>query len=128
MARKRESVEEYWTLVGERRGRVWFARRIDRQFGEYVSVAFDAQRVLQREERYGDVLGFFHTHPAGPPDPSHRDVRTMRAWCSSFGKPILCAIASPAGMAAYRFDSDESEGVALQHIQLFRRGVVIAVE
>jgi proteasome lid subunit RPN8/RPN11 len=128
MAEKNLPVEEYWTLVGQRGTRIWFARRIDRQVGEHVSVAFDGQRVLEREERYGDVLGFFHTHPAGPPEPSGRDVRTMRAWCSSFGKPILCAIASPIGLAAYCFDNDESDGVALQHIELFRRGVVIAVE
>ena len=121
-------VEQYWTLLGQRRGRVWFLRRVHRQAGEPASVAFDAQRVLGREERRGDVFGFFHTHPSGPPQPSRRDVRTMRAWCSSFGKPLLCVIASPAGVAAYRFDTDESDGVPVQLIELFPRGVVIGVE
>ena len=35
----------------------------------------------------------------------------MRAWCSAFGKPLLCLIASPKSVRGYRFDDDESEGV-----------------
>jgi proteasome lid subunit RPN8/RPN11 len=63
----------------------------------------DAAGVLAREESKGDVVGFYHTHPAGPPEPSQRDVRTMRAWVSSFGKPLLCLIESDGELAAYRF-------------------------
>ena len=96
--------------------------------GEHVQVAFDGDRVLQREERRGDVLGFFHTHPDGPPAPSRRDVRTMRAWSSAFGKPLICLIASPDGTAGFRFDHDESNGVPLKIVEVFPRGVVIGVD
>lgn len=122
------TVEQCWTLVGARRGRIWFARKIHERAGEAFSVRFDGPAVLRREERRRDVLGFFHTHPDGLPRPSRRDIRTMRAWCSSFGKPLLCVIASPEGIAGYRFDDDASSGVALGLVEVFRRGVVIGVE
>ena len=122
------SVEQYWTLVGERRGRIWYARRIQHRAGAPMSVRFDGPGVLRREEGRRDVLGFFHTHPTGPPHPSGRDVRTMRAWCSAFGKPLLCVIASPEGLAGFRFDHDSSHGVRLGIVEVFPRGVVIGVD
>jgi proteasome lid subunit RPN8/RPN11 len=91
-------------------------------------VQFDGPWVLEREERRHDVIGFLHTHPDGPPSPSRRDVRTMRAWCSAFGKPLLCLIASPNGVRGYRFDDDESEGVGLALVETFPRGVLIGVD
>jgi len=122
------TVEEYWTLAGTRRGLIWFARRIDHRRGEAASVRFDGPAVLRREEARQDVLGFFHTHPDGPPEPSVRDVRTMRAWCSAFGKPLWCVIASPGGLAGFRFEGDFCEGVAFALVEIFPRGVVIGVE
>jgi proteasome lid subunit RPN8/RPN11 len=83
---------------------------------------------LEREEKRHDIVGFFHTHPDGPPSPSTRDVRTMRAWCSSFGKPLLCLIRSPQGLKGYRFDDDESVGLELEVVEVFPRGIVIGVE
>ena len=121
-------VEQCWTLVGNRRGRIWYARRVRRSSGARASVTFDGAWVLQREEDRGDVVGFLHTHPDGPTTPSDRDVRTMRAWCSAFGKPLLCLIASPEGVRGYRFDDDESKGVELPTVELFPRGVVIGVD
>jgi proteasome lid subunit RPN8/RPN11 len=122
------SIELCWTLVGERRGRVWFGRRVRRSSGARTSVHFDGPWVLEREERRRDVIGFVHTHPDGPPSPSRRDVRTMRAWCSAFGKPLLCLIASAEGIRGFRFDDDESAGVELSLVETFPRGVVIGVE
>jgi proteasome lid subunit RPN8/RPN11 len=84
--------------------------------------------VLTREETLGDVIGFLHTHPDGPDTPSDRDVRTMRAWCLAFGKPLLCLIESPAGLRGFRFDSDESRGVRLATVERFPRGLVIGVD
>jgi proteasome lid subunit RPN8/RPN11 len=126
----RPVVEECWTLVGARRGPIWLARRIHYRTGAHASVAFDGPAVLQREETRGDVVGFFHTHPAGPLRPSARDVRTMRAWCSAFGKPLLCVIASPEGTAGYRFASEgsASRGIRLAALELFPRNVLIGVE
>ena len=108
--------------------RVWYARRIDRRVGEAAQVAFDGLKALEREERRGDVVGFFHTHPDGPCNPSERDVRTMRAWCSALGKALLCVIEGPQGIAAWRFDDDESPGVRTLLVEVFPRGIVIGVD
>jgi proteasome lid subunit RPN8/RPN11 len=113
--------------VGQRRGRVWYARRVRRSVGERTHVHFDGAWVLAREEDRGDVLGFVHTHPDGPACPSNRDVRTMRAWCGAFGKPLLCVIASPSGLAGFRFE-DEADGVELAVVESFPRGVLIGVD
>ena len=122
-------VEQCWTLLGRRRGRVWCCRRVRRASGERVSVRFDGAWALRREETHGDVVGFLHTHPDGPTSPSGRDVRTMRAWCGAFGKPLLCLIASPEpGVRGFRFDDDESSGCELEVVELFLRGVVIGVD
>jgi proteasome lid subunit RPN8/RPN11 len=121
-------VEQCWTLVGERRGRIWYGRRVRPSTGQRASVCFDGLWVLKREEERHDVLGFFHTHPDGPSSPSMRDVRTMRAWCSAFGKPLLCVIASPGAVRGYRFDGDDSEGVKLELVEVFPGSVVVGVD
>jgi proteasome lid subunit RPN8/RPN11 len=121
-------VEQCWTLLGQHRGRIWLCRRVRHCRGERIRVRFDGAWVLAREEKHGDVVGFLHTHPDGPAAPSARDVRTMRAWCSAFGKPLLCLIACPGVLHGYRFEDYESQGVALDMVQLFRRGVVIGVD
>lgn len=122
------AVEECWTLLGERRGRVWLARRQRHTRGERSRVLFDGAWVLDREETRDDVIGFLHTHPDGPDAPSRRDIRTMRAWCLAFGKPLVCMIVGPAGLRAWRFDDEESSGMPLECVQAFPRGVVIGVE
>jgi hypothetical protein len=114
-------------LLGQRRGRIWYARRSQPTSGGRLEVGFDGPWVLGREERRRDVVGFYHTHPDGPAVPSRRDVRTMRAWCSSFGKPLLCLIDSPAGVRGYCFDG-EGACRELALVGLFPRGVVIGVE
>jgi hypothetical protein len=114
--------------VGRRRGRIWYARRIGRCRGEPASVAFDGPAVLKREERQRDVIGFLHTHPTFEATPSRRDLDTMRAWVSAFGKPLLCVIEGTNGLAGYRFDDDASRGEPLQLVEVFPRGVVVGVE
>jgi proteasome lid subunit RPN8/RPN11 len=96
--------------------------------GEIASVHFDAAGVLSREEKNGDVVGFYHTHPAGEPTPSQRDLRTMRAWAGSFGKPLLCLIESDGQLAGYRFDDDESSGVRVTACELLRGGKILAFD
>jgi proteasome lid subunit RPN8/RPN11 len=124
---KAVEVERCWTLVGQRRGRIWYARRTHRRTGEQFEVRFDGAWALQREEQRQDVVGFYHTHPDGPAVPSCRDVRTMRAWCSSFGKPLLCLIASPAGVRGYCFAEDGSHR-ELAAVEVFPRAIIIGVE
>ncbi len=121
-------VELCWYLVGERRGRVWHARRCGRAVGEPASVEFDGGRVLRREERQRDVIGFLHTHPGMPAIPSGRDLRTMGAWCSCFGKPLLCVIAGADGIRGYRFDNDSEDRIELSAVELFSGGVLVGVE
>jgi proteasome lid subunit RPN8/RPN11 len=70
--------EVCYVLVGQHRGRIWFGRLRKRQVGEPGSVEFDWAWVLEREERRGDILGSFHTHPSELGLPSQRDVRTMQ--------------------------------------------------
>lgn len=127
-AKLKREVEQCWTLVGARRGRIWLARRVRRASGERAQVQFDGAWTLEREETHGDVVGFLHTHPDGPAAPSNRDVRTMRAWARAFGKPLLCLIDCPDGLFGFRFDDDQSEGEPLTIVQLFPRGVVIGVD
>lgn len=120
--------EVCWVLIGQRRGRIWYARRKARVVGKATEVEFDAATVLQREEQRGDVVGFLHTHPNSPASCSRRDVKTMRAWASCFGKPLLCVIDGVDGLAGFRFDDDASPGMELPLVESFPRGVVIAVE
>jgi proteasome lid subunit RPN8/RPN11 len=91
-----------------------------------MQVQFDGPWVLRREERQGDVIGFLHTHPGMAARPSRRDVRTMRAWCSAFGKPLLCLIAGVDGLRGWRFDDDAPNGVELSDIRVHRGGAILA--
>lgn len=120
--------EECWVLLGQRRGRVWYARRTAYTVGEPHAVAFDHAAVLEREEQRGDVIGFYHTHPEGKARPSQRDLRTMRAWVGAFGKPMLCLIEGVDGLIGYRFDDDECGGKAMLTAERFPRNLVIGVD
>jgi proteasome lid subunit RPN8/RPN11 len=120
--------EESAVLVGYRRGHLWYGRLRQRQVGTPASVAFDGDWVLGREERHGDVIGFYHTHPPAHGKPSARDVRTMRAWASCFGKPLLCVIESDSVLTVTVFRSDEDEGERLGEVRRFPRGVIVAVD
>jgi proteasome lid subunit RPN8/RPN11 len=122
------NVEDCWILVGQRRGRIWMGRRMRATAGDRASVTFDGAWVLDREECKRDVIGFLHTHPDGPDQPSQRDVRTMRAWTDAFGKPLMCVIASPRCVRGFRFDGFESTGEPLQLVEMFPRGVIIGVD
>jgi proteasome lid subunit RPN8/RPN11 len=125
---KKPIVERCWILIGEHQGPFWYARRTRPTRGKPVSVEFDAAWVLRREETMGDIVGFYHTHPSGVPSPSARDDRTMWAWSSALGKPLLCWIESGGVVAAFRYDDDRSAGIRLPACQLFVRGVVVAFD
>jgi predicted nucleotidyltransferase len=100
-------------LVGQRTDHDWSGSLRQLQEGRPASARFDWAWVLAREEDEGDVIGFYHTHPGGAAAPSQRDLRTMRAWVTCFGKPLLCLIEGGAGLAAYLFETDEDDGQKL---------------
>ena len=108
--------EQCWILTGQfdEAAGTWRVQAKHQASGQTASVEADWHWTLTREEEQGDVAGFAHTHPAGAGTiPSARDVRTMQAWCSALGKPLLCLIAEGASLldpAAYHFADDESEG------------------
>ncbi len=120
--------EVCYVLTGQRQGRIWLGRFWRRRVGQPASVELDWAWALEREERQGDVIGFYHSHPPGLLLPSGRDVRTMRAWVSCLGKPLLCVIESEPALAAYRFETDESKGLPLAQVQRFPRNVIVVIE
>lgn len=122
------SIEHCWGLVGEYRGGIWYARRMARTSGDVASVTFDGPAILAREEQRRDVVGLLHTHPHCFATPSQRDIDTMQAWVSAFGKPLLCLIEGTDGLAGYRFTSDDARGQRVTKVQRFARGVMIAVD
>ncbi len=114
--------ERCWILIGECRRGVWRVRRRRPAVGTPGTVDLDWRWSLAREERCGDVVGFWHTHPPGAGvAPSARDVRTLRAWCGAFGKPLLCVIGDGVTLAAYVFEDDEDDGVEVRAPRHVRR-------
>jgi proteasome lid subunit RPN8/RPN11 len=90
-------------------------------------VEFDGPAALAREERRHDIVGFLHTHPDFPAQPSQRDIDTMRAWVSALGKPLVCLIQGTDGLVGYNFASDDSTGEKLLQAEEFPRGLLIAI-
>lgn len=121
-------VEQAAIIVGQQQRGLWYGRLRAWCRGTAAEVTFDWAWGLAREERYGDVIGFYHTHPAGCPWPSERDRRTLRAWVSCLGKPLLCVIASGEKLTAYRFAATEDVGRLLPEVARFPRGVVVATD
>ncbi len=127
-ANRKFSKEVCYILSGQRRGHIWHGCFRNRRLGEPTSVEFDWEWALRREEHKGDIIGFYHTHPAGSATPSWCDVQTMRAWVSCLGKPLLCVIENEPHCGAYLFETDESDGVRLPEVQRFPGNVIVAVE
>lgn len=120
-------LEVAYVLLGEHLGGIWQARMVWRTRGTEVSVKFDGARVLGREEKAGDVIGFYHTHPEGFIHPSGRDDKTMEAWCLCFGKPMLCVIETEAGINGWIYEFDVApRKVAI--VQRFKGPTLVAVD
>ena len=118
-------IERCWVLVGQQDDETtWYFRRRRLTSGEIASVEADWEWTLTREDRYGDVIGFFHTHPHGAGvQPSSRDVRTMQAWCTALGKPLLCVIASGKLLEGHVFIDDNHQPVQAESIRKEKGGV-----
>jgi proteasome lid subunit RPN8/RPN11 len=88
-----------------------------------MSVHLDWEWTLAREERFGDVVGFWHTHPQGAGTQlSARDIRTMQGWVSALGKSLVCVIAEHRQVRAYVFENDTSQGRPVRHMVQIKRG------
>ena len=87
--------------------------------GGPAHVETDARWVLRREETKGDVAGFFHTHPPGVFSMSARDRRTMEAWATCFGKPLLCAIR--CGRSTRAWICDRNGGMREASVKLSKK-------
>ena len=118
-----QDVERCWVLTGFQDGEsTWRFRRRCLSSGEAAAVEADWEWALRREERYGDVVGFFHTHPHGDPQPSSRDIRTMQAWRSALGKPLLCVIAAGRVVKGYVFANNDGQATQVKDIIKGERG------
>jgi proteasome lid subunit RPN8/RPN11 len=109
--------EQSWTLTGDfnEDQEIWHVRLRQQVIGQPASVEADWKWALDQEEESANVAGFAHTHPSGAGTiPSERDMRTMQAWCTALGKPLLCIIwdgEERNEVAAYVFEDDLSTGV-----------------
>ena len=126
--------ERCWTLLGSREAGSgsWRVRLHHLVVGGQTRVEADWSWALIREENQGDVVGFYHTHPDGfGAQPSRRDVRTMQAWCSALGKPLLCLIAEesePGLPEGYVFSSDEHPGQPVASVSQQQTGIYLVRE
>lgn len=108
--------EQCWALIGgyDEDDGVWQVGLRRQISGQPASVEADWKWALAQEEEYGNLAGFAHTHPVGAgTSPSSQDIRTMQAWCSSLGKPLLCLIGEGENLvepAAYVFEDDQGDG------------------
>ncbi len=122
-------IERCWTLIGEYRDGVWRAAKRHRISGRPNSVEADWEWTLKREEKRGDVIGFVHTHPMGSgTTPSERDIRTMRAWRTALGKPLVSVIDDGESPGGYVFASDDSHGQPVASIAMTEDGVILIYE
>lgn len=117
--------EQCWVLVGGIDGDLWWGKKVRPTEGAPASVAFNPDYVIKREEQHHDVVGFIHTHPTFTAHYSMRDDRTMKAWISSFGRPLVCCILGTDGLRAWWYLNDEDEPVEYQAKSL--RGLVFGL-
>jgi hypothetical protein len=122
--------EQSWVLLGalDENDNIWKLSVRRHVSGQPASVEADWRWALDREEERGDVAGFAHTHPAGSgTEPSNRDRRTMEAWCSAFGKALVCLIAEGETLddpAGYLFLDDGEEPRPLTTFELIQEGTI----
>ena len=105
-----ENNEIYHGIVGIRLGRLWFGKSLkDDVIGQPSYVEFNWEKVMDREEKRGDIIGFYHTHPHFIGSPSKIDISTMQSWVLSFGRSLICLIEGIDGLNAHWFIDDEQD-------------------
>jgi len=116
--------EQCWILTGGYHKRLFWAYASHRSEGHPGGVHFPYQWVMKREEKYGNIIGFKHTHPGMNGSPSIVDDSTMKQWVFSFGKPLLCLIEGIDGLNAYLYYDDENEPIKVNVIKSFGQLIV----
>jgi proteasome lid subunit RPN8/RPN11 len=106
-----EDIEVYMLLVGQATEYLWWGKGGKKAKGNKHSVAFNADQAIKRDEEFGDVIGFYHTHPNFLASPSIRDDLTMWAWVACLGKPLICVIKGVDGTRAWLYKDDESDAI-----------------
>lgn len=106
--------EKSWVLLGGVNENLWWGRMTKQTQGLPCSVEFNYDWTLYREETKGDVVGWLHTHPGMLAYPSSRDHRTMKAWVTCFGKPLVACIHGVDGLRAWWYMDDESDPIEQQ--------------
>lgn len=100
--------EVSWLMFGEVGQEFWHASLHDRRVGLPGTVTINAKVVLGIEDSPTlNLIGFAHTHPHWPAVPSATDERTMKAWVTCLGRPLICAIRGTDGWRVWWFLDDE---------------------
>lgn len=99
--------EHMWVLFGRWDDDLWYAVMHPMSFGTPTNVSFNAQEVIDRDEKLGDCVGFLHTHPNMPAYYSGTDDATMKGWVTCLGKPLVCCIKGSDGLRAWWYLNDE---------------------
>jgi hypothetical protein len=105
--------EECWILVGSNLENKWRVRKLNKSDGNSFSVSFDWSWVIKHEEKTSEICGWYHTHPNMRALPSEVDNKTMAAWVSCLGKPLLCVIEGRDGIKPYLYEKDNEKPILL---------------
>lgn len=93
--------------------RLWLAGGRWQVEGKPIEVSFADlyNKIISRESKYRDVVGFYHTHPNMPAIPSSTDHETMNQWVDVLGKDLLCLIHGADGLKTYLWYGDSTYNV-----------------
>ena len=88
---------------------------------QVASVEFDYKKVFDREDKYEDIAGFYHTHPSGMNMMSSIDIETMNQWVRCLGKSLICVIETEEKLNAWAFIKGQDLDVRHKQIQALGR-------
>ena len=84
---------------------------------KFGSVEFDYKKVFEREDKYKDVVGFYHTHPPGCFTMSQTDIQTMTQWVKCLGKSLICLIECEGIVNSWLFVKSSKGEVAIVDVK-----------